>query len=133
MGRIVDADPRSFHPRSFHPLPLAGVSFFGPYYVVHRLGRPGEEPLARSITRAIEATYPGYEPIPPELGDVEEPDVHVDSGPVGKATIYDCLLSPYGGRGPTESRDPNSQDIDPATKARRAAILLKLGESEDDE
>src|SRR5262245_35326334 len=43
------------------------VSFLGPYYVVHRMGRPGEEPLARSITREIEATYPGYEPIPPEL------------------------------------------------------------------
>jgi hypothetical protein len=65
------------------------VSLLGPYYGIHRTGTPGEEPAALDLAREIEATYPGYEPIPPELGNEVVPDV-VN---FGKTTIYDCLLS----------------------------------------
>src|SRR4051812_47688477 len=51
------------HTLGFH------VSLLGPYYGIHRLGAPGEEPAALDLAREIEATYPGYEAIPPELGD----------------------------------------------------------------
>ncbi|WP_437936899.1 hypothetical protein [Sorangium sp. So ce341] len=54
---------------SFH------VSLLGPYYGIHLPGIPEEEPAAREIAREIEATYPGYQPIPPELGNEVVPDV----------------------------------------------------------
>ncbi|WP_437997825.1 hypothetical protein WMF26_45445 [Sorangium sp. So ce185] len=72
---------------SFH------VSLLGPYYGIHLPGIPEEEPVAREIAREIEATYPGYQPIPPELGNEVVPDVAMDAVPMGKATIYVCLFS----------------------------------------
>ena len=68
------------------------VSVIGPYYAIHRMGWPDEEPFAEAIERDIRATYPGHDPIPPELGNEVVPDV---AGPVpfGEATIYVCLLS----------------------------------------
>jgi len=68
------------------------VSLLGPYYGIHRTGDPGEEPAALTVVRAIEATYPGYEPIPPELGNEVVPEVIVH-GPDRDVTIYHCLLS----------------------------------------
>jgi len=71
---------------SFH------VSLLGPYYGIHLPGIPEEEPVAREIAREIEATYPGYQTIPPEFGNEVVPDV--DAGPpFGEATIYICLFS----------------------------------------
>jgi hypothetical protein len=70
------------------------VSLLGPYYGIHRTGLPVEELPALDLAREIEATYPGYEPIPPELGDELVPDVCVDHRQLGQATIYDCVLSP---------------------------------------
>jgi hypothetical protein len=72
---------------SFH------VSALGPYYGIHRSGAPGEEQVASEIARQIEATYPSYQAIPPELGNEVVPDVDVDGGPLGEATIYVCLFS----------------------------------------
>jgi len=69
------------------------VCFLGPYYGVHRLGGPGEEPAASEIVQEIEATYPGYEPIPEEIGNEVVPDVAPDVLLLGEGTIYDCLLS----------------------------------------
>ncbi len=69
------------------------MSVLGPYYGIHRTGDPGEEPAASEIAKEIEATYPGYEPIPPELGDEVVPDVSMDGVRMGTATIYVCLLS----------------------------------------
>jgi hypothetical protein len=69
------------------------VSLLGPYYGIHRTGAPGEEPAACDIAREIEATYPGYQPIPPELGDEVVPDVTLDKRFFGQATVYECLLS----------------------------------------
>lgn len=71
------------------------VCFLGPYYGVHRMGAPGEEPAASELAREIEATYVGYEPIPPELGEEIVPDIALDCRWYGEATIYDCLLSTY--------------------------------------
>ena len=67
------------------------VSLLGPYYGIRRLGAPGEEPAARDLAEEIEATFPGYAPIPPELGDEIVPDVSLDKRILGKATIYDCV------------------------------------------
>lgn len=99
------------------------VSLLGPYYVVHRLGRPGEEPVATEIAREIEAAY-GYEPVPPEIGDVVVPEIALDTRRMGEATLYDCLLSAHwGGRGWMESRGPSPRQSDTETSAGAAAIL----------
>ncbi|MFT3776043.1 MAG: hypothetical protein QM820_62660 [Minicystis sp.] len=68
------------------------VSLLGPYYLIHRTDDPDEEPCARDVAREIEATYRGYEPVPPELGNVVVPDVALDTVGPGEVTVYDCLL-----------------------------------------
>ena len=68
------------------------VCLFAPYYGIHRMGFPGEEPAAEAIAHHIEVTY-GYEPIPPEIGALVVPDVALDTRDLGQATIYECLLS----------------------------------------
>jgi hypothetical protein len=70
------------------------VSLLGPYYGIHRTGAPGEEPVVRDIAREIEATYPGYQPIPPELGDEVVPDVCVDGALLVVASIARCEGAP---------------------------------------
>jgi len=74
---------------SFH------VSLLGPYYGIHLPGIPEAEPVAREVMREIEATYPGYQRIPPELGDEVVPDLYNPSAYFGVATIYVCLFSMY--------------------------------------
>ncbi len=69
------------------------VCLLGPYYAVHRTGAPGEEAAAMDVGREIEASYPGYLPIPPEIGDILVPDVCPGFRDFGEATIYDCLFS----------------------------------------
>jgi hypothetical protein len=94
------------------------VSLLGPCYGIHRTGAPGEEPAALDLAREIEVTYPGYEPIPLELGNEVVPDVCSDGQYFGKATIYNCLLSeewerssrPYDG---VRSRDYVEPPDDP--------------------
>lgn len=70
------------HPLWFH------VSLFGPYYGIARKGIPGEEAAARDVAEAIEVSYPGFQPIAPELGSTVVPDVGIP----GQATIFRCLL-----------------------------------------
>lgn len=97
------------------------VSVLGPCYGIRRTGAPGEEPRALELAREIEATYPGYEPIPPELGDQVVPDVTLDGRVFGKATVHDCLLSqdwewisrPYAG---VRSRDYVEPPDDPGAE-----------------
>jgi hypothetical protein len=68
------------------------VSLLGPYYGIQLPGAPEEEPVAREVAREIEATYPGYQTIPPEIGNEIVPDV--DAGlAFGEGTIYMCLFS----------------------------------------
>jgi hypothetical protein len=69
------------------------VSLLGPYYGIHLPGTPEEEPVAHEIAREIEATYPGYQRIPPELGDEVVPDLLAPVAYFGVATIYVCLFS----------------------------------------
>jgi hypothetical protein len=64
------------------------VSLLGPDYGIHLPGVPEEEPVAREIAREIEATYPGYRTIPPEIGNEVVPDVDF-----GESTIYVLLFS----------------------------------------
>jgi hypothetical protein len=68
------------------------VSLLGPYYGIQLPGVPEEESVAREVAREIEATYPGYQTIPPEIGNEAVPDVTVGVS-FGTATIYSCLFS----------------------------------------
>lgn len=68
------------------------VCLLGPYYGIYRTGAPEEESVALTVAREIEATYPGHEPIRPELGNDVVPGV-ILNGPGQKTTIYECLLS----------------------------------------
>ena len=101
------------------------VSLLGPYYGIHRTGAPGEAPAALDLAREIEATYPGYEAIPPALGNELVPEVVY----CGKTTIYICLLSPdWEWSSPTDDgarsrdyveppHDPGATDEPPAPEA----------------
>ncbi|WP_437672220.1 hypothetical protein [Sorangium sp. So ce131] len=99
------ADPaysaRIYRPKDLEPVPSPNsraslsfhVSLLGPYYGIHDAGEPDEIPAA--VAQEIEATYPGYQPIPPELGNEVVPDVDMDGVKMmGEATIYMCLFSP---------------------------------------
>ena len=90
---------RIYRPKDLEPVPSfrsrASLSFhvslLGPYYGIHDMGEPDEKPAA--IIEEIEATYPGYQQIPPELGNELMPDVATDVVLMGEATIYVCLFS----------------------------------------
>lgn len=71
------------------------VSLLGPYYGIHLPGLPHEEPVAREVAREIEAAYPGYQQIPPEIGNEVVPDIAVEVVGFGEATIYVALFSSY--------------------------------------
>jgi hypothetical protein len=91
---------RIYRPQDSGPVPSLSdraslsfhVSLLGPYYGIHSRGEPDEIPAA--VAEEIEATYPGYQPIPPELGNEVVPDVDMDGVLMGEATIYVCLFSP---------------------------------------
>jgi hypothetical protein len=51
-----------------------------------------ERPSASKIAQEIEATW-GYEPLPPEIGNVIVPDVATELRETGEATLHDCLFS----------------------------------------
>src|SRR5262245_7682443 len=90
---------RIYRPKDWEPVPSLSsraslsfhVSLLGPYYGIHDRGEPDEKPAV--IAEEIEATYPGYKPIPPELGNEVVPDVAMDGALMGEATIYICLFS----------------------------------------
>lgn len=90
---------RIYRPKDLEPVPSFSsraslsfhVSLLGPYYGIHDRGDPDEKPAA--IAAEIEATYPGYRTVPPELGNEVVPDVAMDGALMGEATIYICLFS----------------------------------------
>ena len=99
-GWVVPAySARIYRPKDLEPVPSLSsraslsfhVSLLGPYYGIHDRGEPDEKPAV--IAEEIEATYPGYQPIPPELGNEVVPDVAMDGASFGEATIYMCLFS----------------------------------------
>ena len=49
--------------------------------------------MAHEIAREMEATYPGYQQVPPELGNELVPNVATSVVLMGEATIYVCLFS----------------------------------------
>jgi hypothetical protein len=86
------------------------VSFLAPYYYLYswripdreRGGEryeayfdllPEEQPYARGIIEEIEATFPGYEPMPREVGDAIVPGVVAGLKRMGEATLYHCLFT----------------------------------------
>jgi len=88
-----------YRPKDLEPVPSPSsgaslsfhVSLLGPYYGIHDRGEPDEKPAV--IAEEIEATYPGYQQIPPELGNELVPDVAMNGALMGEATIYVCLFS----------------------------------------
>ena len=90
---------RIYRPRDVEPVPSFAnrasfsfhVSLLGPYYGIHDMGEPDEIPAV--VTAEIEATYPGYQQIPPEIGNEIVPDVDMNGAMFGEATIYVCLFS----------------------------------------
>lgn len=90
---------RIYRPKDLEPVPSLSsraslsfhVSLLGPYYGIRDGGEPDEIPAA--VAEEIEATYPGYRPIPPELGNEVVPDVDMDGVSMGQATIDMCLFS----------------------------------------
>ncbi len=54
---------------------------------------PDEEPFAKVIAEEIETTFPGYEPILPEVGLTVVPDVQAGNKWFGEAAIFTCLFS----------------------------------------
>jgi hypothetical protein len=85
------------------------VSYLAPYYLVYSwkwsraVHRPvvrfdldeTEQPYAQRIAEEIEATY-GFEPMPPEIGNVLVEDVELQGvryHHFGKGTIYDYLFT----------------------------------------
>lgn len=91
------------------------VSFVVPYHVVYSntlvsLQRPNAErdservivfqtspdeaPFARALAEEIEAAFPGYQPMRPEVGKVILPDIG-DLRELGKVTLFDCLFTDH--------------------------------------
>ncbi|MEO7591531.1 MAG: hypothetical protein ABI134_09990 [Byssovorax sp.] len=91
------------------------VSFVVPYYVVYSntlvslqqpaaerdservIGfqlSPDEAPFARGLAEEIEAAFPGYQPMLPEVGKVILPDID-DLHELGQVTIFDCLFTDH--------------------------------------
>jgi hypothetical protein len=58
---------------------------------------PDEEPYARIVTEEILAVFPGYEPMPPEIGNIIVPDVVAGTKPMGKTTLFHCLFTDVWG------------------------------------
>lgn len=89
------------------------VSFLVPCYTVYsssHVAVPGTEPqdwsqqirftftaseetYARAITEEIQAVFPDYEALPPELGQVPVPGVAAGNMPLGRATLYHCVFT----------------------------------------
>ncbi len=90
---------RIYRPKDVEPVPSFAnrasfsfhVSLIGPYYGIHDMGGPDEIPAV--VAAEIEATYPGYQQIPPEIGNEIVPDVGMNGAMYGEATIYMCLFS----------------------------------------
>jgi hypothetical protein len=112
------------------------VSVLGPYYGIRRVGAPGEEPAALELAREIEASYPAYKPIPPELGNEVVPDVTLDKRLFGEATIYDCLLSQdwedSSGPWPPPPRPPApaAERVEEAASVRSGRSFLRRGDDD---
>jgi hypothetical protein len=54
---------------------------------------PDEQPSAQIITEEILSIFPGYEPMPPEIGNVIVPDVVAGNQTLGETTLYHCLFT----------------------------------------
>ena len=90
------------------------VSFVVPYYVVHSCASvnytdergkpildnmldfsPDEKPCVPVIVEELRAAFAGYEPMPPEIGNLVVPEAVTHFKMMGEATIYGCLFTPY--------------------------------------
>lgn len=54
---------------------------------------PDEQPFARILTDEILAVFPGFEPMPPEIGNLTVPDVVDGIKSAGDKTLYQCLFT----------------------------------------
>lgn len=90
------------------------VSFVVPYYVVYAMScvylpepvdlldheteiafdfSPDERPFALAVTKEIERTFAGFEPMPPEVGKTIVPEVIGGGELYGQSTLYGCSFS----------------------------------------
>lgn len=90
------------------------VSFVVPYYTVYSISfprvakpegglepgpqisfdfSPDEVPFVKAIEEEVSRTFPGHEPMPPEVGKTIVPDVIGGGNLYGESTIYGCLFS----------------------------------------
>jgi len=110
IGRLV-LPTRGAHEKH-HELSLL-ISFLAPCYVIYSAsiviapttrssGRtqevrfaftPDEEPYVRAVSEEISSIFPGYEPLPPEVGNVVVPDVVAGNQAMGKTTLFHCLFT----------------------------------------
>lgn len=54
---------------------------------------PDEQRFAQAIVEEIEATFPGHEPMPPNIGQLIVPDVDAKRDLMRTSTIYDCFFT----------------------------------------
>lgn len=54
-----------------------------------------EQPFAQIVMEEILSVFPGYEPMPPEVGNAIVPDVEAGNQLLGKSTLYHCLFTDY--------------------------------------
>lgn len=94
-------------PGKQNPIIEFRVSVLVPYYKLFRkdvvdenqsrkcFALPAEEgAVAARIAQEIEATFEGYEAMPPEVGNTIVPDMILPERPLDQATLYDCLMYP---------------------------------------
>jgi hypothetical protein len=98
------------------------------FYVIRLIGAAGEEPAVRDLAREIEAAFPGYELIPPELGEEVVPEVSTSERWFGEATIYACLLSEAWARASEPWPPVLAPPISEAEMAKREADRLEASE-----
>ena len=63
------------------------------HFIEHMAFKGTERRSARAIAEEIEVTFPGYQPISPEVGLTVVPDVEAGGKSFGEATIFTCLFS----------------------------------------
>lgn len=90
------------------------VSFLAPCYVVYQTSyvavdpvggapswheqirftfSPREQPVAHAVVQEIEASFPGYESMPREIGDIIVPDLAAGFRSLGEARLFDLLFT----------------------------------------
>lgn len=63
------------------------------FHVIRFIFSPDEEPYAQALKEEIESIFPGFEPMPPEIGNQVVADVVAGNQTMGQTTLYHCLFT----------------------------------------